>query len=271
MGKRRAKIISLPPSRNVSYNAAKERADNIVGIRIDEARKKAGLSLPAFSALLRQFGVSMTPSGINKWTKGSALPNAYQLVAVCHALDLDVDLSYFCSDQTPVLNDEGMEKVREYRNDLIASGRYRPQTKASIIRYVEKPVSNLAVSAGTGEFLSDGSFEMISFPENTVPEKADFGLRVSGDSMEPVYHDGQIVWIQQCEGLAVGEVGVFIYDGQGYLKVYGEQTPDEEHADAFTDSYGCIHMQPVMISYNRAYSPIAAEPDVAFQVVGRVL
>ena len=71
--------------------------------------------------------------------------------------------------------------------------------------------------------------------------------------------------------LSVGEVGVFIYDGQGYLKVYGEQTPDDEREDAFTDSYGYIHMQPVMISYNQAYSPIVAEPDVAFQIVGRVL
>lgn len=39
----------------------------------------------------------MSPSGINKWAKGSALPNAYQLVAVCHALDLDVDVSYFAA------------------------------------------------------------------------------------------------------------------------------------------------------------------------------
>ena len=31
---------------------------------------------------------------------------------------------------------------------------------------------------------------MISFPEDKVPDGADFGIRVSGDSMEPVYHDG---------------------------------------------------------------------------------
>ena len=133
------------------------------------------------------------------------------------------------------------------------------------------PVSNLAVSAGTGEFLDEGNFEMVSFPEKSVPKGADFGVRVSGDSMEPVYHDGQIVWVEECETLAVGEVGIFVYDGDGYLKVYSEQEPNEQQKDAFTDSYGCLHMQPVMLSYNQAYEPKAIMPDSRFQVVGRVL
>lgn len=272
MDKGKSKIISLPAAYNANYNAENERQDNIIGSRIEEARRKAGLSLADFSALLKQYGVTMSPSGINKWTKGSALPNAYQLVAVCHALDLDVDLSYFCANHTPVLNDAGMQKVREYRADLIASGNYKPQPKiANIIKYIEKPVSTLPVSAGTGEFLEEGNFEMVRFPENSVPDKAEFGIRVTGDSMEPVYHDGQIVWVQQCEALAVGEVGIFVHNGEGYLKVYGEQEPDDNNKDAFIDSYGCLHMQPVMLSYNQAYEPKAVTPDSMFQIVGRVL
>ena len=83
------------------------------------------------------------------------------------------------------------------------------------IRYLDMPVSDLPVSAGTGAFLDEGNFEMVSFPESSIPDGAEFGVRVSGDSMEPVYHDGQIVWVQQCETLRPGEVGVMIYDGQG--------------------------------------------------------
>ena len=237
MSKSKAKILSLPITNHANYNAETERQENVIGARIDEARRKAGLSLVDFSALLRQYGVTMSPSGINKWAKGSALPNAYQLVAVCHALDLDVDVSYFCSSHTPALNDAGLAKVREYKDDLIASGKYKPQPKVvSILKYIEMPVSNLAVSAGTGEFLDEGNFEMVSFPEKSVPKGADFGVRVSGDSMEPVYHDGQIVWVEECETLAVGEVGIFVYDGDGYLKVYSEQEPNEQQKDAFTDS-----------------------------------
>lgn len=271
MAKRRSKIIQLPFSNQVSYHAVEEREKNIIGSRIDEARKHAGLSLAEFSALLNHYGVTVSPSGINKWTMGIVVPNAYQLMAVCHALDLDVEVSYFCANHTPALNEEGLDKVRTYRDDLIASGRYKPRSKAAMIRYIDKPVSNLAVSAGTGEFLGDGNFEMVSFPENTVPEEAEFGIRVSGDSMEPVYHDGQIVWVQPCENLSVGEVGIFIYDGQGYLKVYSEQEPDAAHIEDFTDSYGYVHPQPVMISYNQAYAPKVVKPGADFLIVGRAL
>ena len=145
MSKSKAKILSLPITNHANYNAEAERQENVIGARIDEARRKAGLSLVDFSALLRQYGVTMSPSGINKWAKGSALPNAYQMMAVCHALDLDVDVSYFCSSHTPVLNDTGLAKVKEYRDDLIASGRYKPQPKVvSILKYIDMPVSNLA-------------------------------------------------------------------------------------------------------------------------------
>lgn len=113
------------------------------------------------------------------------------------------------------------------------------------------PVSDLPVSAGTGAFLDEGNFEMVSFPESSIPDGAEFGVRVSGDSMEPVYHDGQIVWVQQCETLRTGEVGVMIYDGQGYIKAYAEQEPDDP--EAYLDSDGVRRMQPVMVSYSKAY------------------
>jgi phage repressor protein C with HTH and peptisase S24 domain len=89
--------------------------------------------------------------------------------------------------------------------------------------------------------------------------------------MEPVYHNGQIVWVQQCSRVNVGEVGIFIYDGDGYLKVYDEQEPDEDDREYFMDSSGTVHMQPIMISYNQKYEPRLISAHAGFQVVGRVL
>jgi len=254
------------------YNAVTEQNENFIGQRIAEARKRAGLSLAKFSTLLEEYGVSITPAGINKWEIGKSALSAYQLIAVSQALQMDVDFSLFMSmGKIPDLNEEGQRKVAAYKADLIASGRYKPQSATNIIKFIEMPVSNLAVSAGTGAFLDEGNFEMVSFPESSVPHGADFGLRVSGDSMEPVYHDGQIVWVQQCEQVALGEVGIFIYDGEGYIKVYHEQEPCSADADDFTDSYGNVHMQPVMISCNQKYRPREISAHAGFQVVGRVL
>ena len=156
MSKRRSKIIHLPFANQASYHAVEEREKNIIGSRIDEARKCAGLSLAEFSALLNRYGVTVSPSGINKWTMGTVVPNAYQLLAVCHALIWMRMSRTSAWIIPPALNEEGMEKVRAYRDDLIASGRYKPPVRAAAIRYIDKPVSNLAVSAGTGEFLGMG-------------------------------------------------------------------------------------------------------------------
>ena len=112
---------------------------------------------------------------------------------------------------------------------------------------------------------------MISFPESSLPEGAEFGIRVSGNSMEPVYHDSQIVWVQRCEQLAIGEVGIFIYDGEGFIKVYGEQAPDPALAEEYTDSLGVLHPQPVLISPNKSYADRPVLPGRFFSTVGRVL
>ena len=64
---------------------------------------------------------------------------------------------------------------------------------------------------------------------------------------------------------------LFRSDGEGYLKSYGEREPDESDRDAFTDSYGRLHMQPVLISYNKDYSDRIISPERGFRVIGRVL
>jgi repressor LexA len=255
------------------YNYKVEREQNFIGRRIAEARNRSRLSLAGFSRLLKEYGIDITAAGINKWEIGSSVPNGYQLLTVCRALHIEDGLDYFSSvGHSPELNDEGIKKLSDYRTDLIASGKYRPRAKPeACIRYIDKPVSRLPASAGTGAFLDENSFDTVSFPESEVPANAEFGLQVSGDSMEPVFHDGQIVWVQKCKALVPGEVGIFIYDGDGYIKVYGERSPIGSDREAFTDSAGTTHMQPVMISYNKDYAPRPVSPNASFQIVGRVV
>ena len=254
----------------LDYNAAKDRECNYIGNQIRAARKSMKLSLEQLSQILMGYGVDIGRVAVNKWEKGISIPSAYQLLAVCAALHLEDGFDYFVSNtKRPLLNAEGRRKVKAYREDLIASGKYREVPQMLEIRYLDMPVSDLPVSAGTGTFLDEGNFEMVSFPESSISDGAEFGVRVSGDSMEPVYHDGQIVWVQQCETLRTGEVGVMIYDGQGYIKAYAEQEPDDP--EAYLDSDGVRRMQPVMVSYNKAYAPKPALPELEFRIVGRVL
>lgn len=49
------------------------------------------------------------------------------------------------------------------------------------------------------------------------------------------------------------------------------RTPDESEAEQYLDSEGTLHPQLVLVSYNKAYSPIVVPPEASFQIVGRVL
>lgn len=83
------------------------------------------------------------------------------------------------------------------------------------------PLYDLPVSAGIGEYLDDDKAEKLSITVSEATASADFALRISGNSMEPKYHDGDVLLVQNSEGVEVGEAGIFILDGSGYFKVYG--------------------------------------------------
>lgn len=256
------------------YNAAVERSENVIGSRIAAARKNKGWNLQVLADTLKEYGVELTKASVNKWETGETVPNAYQFLAVCTALDMENSLEAYKKDSLPELNEEGLRLLARLKNDLICSGNYKPVPKVlSFIRYVDMPVAMIPAAAGTGNLLDDSEYyETVSFPEDQIKAGADVGITVSGDSMEPVFKDGQVVWVQKCEDLRPGEVGIFICDGKAYIKVYGEQDPDEEYLDEFTDSYGVVHKQIVLISYNsEKYEPIVISPYTPFKIFGRVL
>lgn len=261
-------LTNLFPVDMSTYNAAREKENNVIGQRIAEARKNTGLSLIAFSKLMAGYGVVVSASSISKWESGLTTPSGYQLMALSHALNLIDMFYYFSSSYRPKLDPAGQQKLKEYEQDLIASGLYAIHDPVKII---QMPISDLRVSAGAGQILDSNRFESIDFPESEVPEGATFGVRISGDSMEPVYHNGDIAWVQPCTQLSIGEVGIFAYDGSGYIKVYNEKEPPKRLKTEFSDSYGHLYKQPVLVSYNCKYDPIDIIPSSGFQILGRVL
>ena len=251
-----SKIVDFHSAKARFYNAEAERKENVIGKKIAEARRRKGFSQVSFGKQLESYGVKVGSSAIAKWERGETMMNPYQLLAACRVLDIENFLS-LCADYRPELSDMGLKKLDAYKADLLATGRYMPlsSVEENTVEYIEMPFSCLAVSAGPGEYLSDEQFEMESFPAASVPAGADFALRINGDSMEPVYSDKQIVWVEKTSELQIGEVGIFIVDGEGLLKVLGEQDADEDDAESFTDSYGALRKQPVLISYNKRYAP----------------
>ena len=255
------------------FDAESARARNLVGARLAELRRSRGMTQGQLAAALAPFGVRVQTAAVSKWEKGDSVPSAYQLFALCHALDFSAWADAFGDPSflpDPTLNPEGQALLAEFRSWLESRRRYRvlPAHPAPL---VEMDVSLIPASAGFGEALDNNEFERVSFPSASVPEGADFAVRVHGDSMEPVLSDGQYAWIRKCAGLRPGEVGLFILDGEGYIKVYSEQDPAPADRDAFTDSSGILHPQPILVSCNGNYAPKPVPAESEFRIVGRVL
>lgn len=83
------------------------------------------------------------------------------------------------------------------------------------------PLYDLPVSAGVGVALDGDSTEEITVSDNSRTREADFALRISGNSMEPRYRDGDILLVQETDTVEFGELGIFILDGNGFFKVFG--------------------------------------------------
>ena len=100
-------------------------------------------------------------------------------------------------------------------------------------------VSGQPASAGTGVYLGPDGFTECMVNEEDVAG-ADFGVPVSGDSMEPLFHDGDIILISMSSEVELGDIALVTMDGCGYVKKLGEG---------------------VLISLNPNYEPIPVTED----------
>lgn len=55
----------------------------------------------------------------------------------------------------------------------------------------------------------------------TAVKQSNFTISIQGDSMEPLYQDGDVVLVQAQPTVEIGEIGIFILNGTSYLKKAG--------------------------------------------------
>ena len=125
-----------------------------------------------------------------------------------------------------------------------------PQKRTAKPRMLKIDWYTLPAPAGTGTFLYSDLAEELFVPESAEAEQADFVISVGGDSMEPTYHDGDKVFVEKCDAIEVGEVGIFVLNGEVYIKELGNK---------------CL------ISHNEKYKPIRIGENDSVYCYGRVI
>lgn len=226
-----------------------------IGSVISERRKELGIKQSELAARLAAMDTAVTNQAVSKWENGSTMPNARQFLALCDVLEIDDIRAAFSMKAQGLLSGldkEGRMKAMDYIQLLKDSGRYSV-AEEKIIALRRLPLYAIPVSAGTGQFLDSEDYEMVEVGSE-VPESVNFGVTVSGDSMEPEFMNGQTVWVRQQRSLMTGEIGIFIYDGNAYLK----QLVAKDGALA-------LH------SLNPEYKDIIISPELPLRVLGKVM
>lgn len=229
---------------------------NNLGKTIAKHRKEHKIKQSELALKLEYYDIFVKPNTVSAWESGLSIPNSKQLLAICEILNIYDIYTEFVSPN-PInpfrnLNETGVAKVMDYIHLLEKSGEYKTADIIPIHILRERKVFYTTVSAGTGSFLDGEDYEIYTSPD--IPEEASFGVYVSGDSMEPRYHNEELIWIEQTEQLEDGEIGIFYLDGNAYVKKFQNNE---------NGTY--------LVSLNKKYNPIPVTENNSFKIFGRVL
>lgn len=156
---------------------------------------------------------AVTTRSLISWEAGEREPRVTVGVALAKALGFE-DVADLYLDSEPKLNQVGQQRLGEYRSLLLHTAEFteKPEPTLRLL-----PVYLQPASAGTGQWLDDDAQEMTEVDES-VPTKAEFGVRIAGDSMEPRFVNGQTVWVKAAQDANNGDIVLCTLNDQGYCK-----------------------------------------------------
>ena len=233
----------------------KEEIAIVIGENIKQYRLQNGWTQQELGA---KIGISK--NAIGNYEKGFRSPKKDTMFDLANAFNISIDdlfppiqkdsSSLTSSIQTiyDELNPPRQVKVLNYAKMQLNE---QENEVSEAIQLYSYDYYDHPASAGTGQYLNDVRVERIELP---VDIDADFVIPIKGDSMEPDYHDGDLVFIQTSVDLNDGVIGVFNYNGDAYIK---QLVIDEDQA--------YLH------SLNPAYKDMPITPDTDFRIIGEVV
>lgn len=191
------------------------------------------------TALLKELNIST--SKLTAWKNGS-MPNSEYLIPISERLNVSIDYLLTGKEKSPSAEQTAKEQLTADERELVEL--YKSLSEKDKTRVTERAraLYDLAneqfkkpelvplyyvdnrVSAGLGASLSD--YEQgatVYVPATPESRRADFVLKISGDSMEPKFYDGDYVLIRSQAVVEVGQIGIFGNNGDGFIKKLGKR------------------------------------------------
>lgn len=223
--------------------------------------------------------LNIPKSTITGYVKGTSLPtmgNLQKIADYFGVLKSDIDLRFKNKDDA---SDDGLEfhllsnfsKLQKNRQQNVvaySSNQLKEQLQEKNKKVIsikeakdyyqtEYPVELLGyVSAGTGEYLQDWKPEEI-LVDNT-PDKYGYALKINGNSMEPLFADGQIIFVIEVTNESLFDLSnrIVVADLNG---------------EAYVKKLVVKHDELRLVSLNKKYEDKIVTENDAFYVRGVVI
>lgn len=233
-----------------------------LGSRMKERRESLGMTQVQLADLL-----GVTKGAIGNYETGANSPKASIMYKVFEILKCDAN--YLYQDEMKELETDDftvseIKMVKKYRVldehgkkvvDIVLDEEYKYIIEArkeasmqevpreNIVSRFYIPEYREPASAGTGQPIGMAYPETIALIKEP-PKGTSFITHVHGDSMEPKYEDGDIVFVKAQREIRIGQIGVFFMDGEEFIKELGDGE---------------------LISHNSKYEPIALDESIRCQ------
>ncbi|MBR5152115.1 MAG: LexA family transcriptional regulator [Clostridia bacterium] len=228
--------------------------------KLREARKAAGFTQ---KDVYEWLGIGQ--STFSAWETGLGEPSVEVFLKLCQKYGIEQPPSYFLPDPVSGQTAQQLDPVfvtkmlslpkrsqDAVRNCLEFEYSNSPLRVLHPGRRVRKiPLYTQVATAGFGNYLDDQDVEIRQLE---APEDATFAVKISGNSMEPLIHDGDIVFVHRQNELASGEIGIFSYNGESFCKVWDNRTGT-----------------PKLVSLNKRFAPIFLKASDSLVIHGKVL
>lgn len=224
-----------------------------IGSILRQSRITAKMSVEQVSKILTECGFKASQKTVYSWENGNSRPDIEILMKLCDIYGIKDILKTFGydgykNDGSIQLNMKEIGIVEKYRS----LDPYGQETVSYILDREVKRVSELAelkekipnilleaptnhtpvryisyhqrtASAGNGQIVfEDMPVDRIEIPDIPKYKRVSYAVGVNGQSMEPLYNDGDILLIEPTCQIEAGEIGIFIVDGEAFVKKLGE-------------------------------------------------
>ena len=219
-------------------------------------RKEKGMNQEELGAR-----VSVRKNAVGAWESGRSRPDLSSVPVICETLGLSLEEFFGVPDMKKKREDVPEDFAEKYRN-LTEYHRQIILRQMDTLLDMQKPVgrtqrklirlysNDLSACAGSSFTIGETNGEEVWIEENSLTVQADELIRVSGNSMEPKFHDGDQVLVRHCTSLRPGEIGIFTNGDAGYIKEY---------------QYDGLH------SLNPAYQTMVFNEEDDVRCIGKVL